>query len=181
MDEEQARAALARVARGDEAALEELYCAYAPAVLAFACARLPGREVAEEVAADAWLGCWRSAASFRGECRVLTWLLGIAKRQAYLRLRRVRPVEGPLDEACEAVADDGADPSAAVLQSAGVSEILAALDALPVELAETVRLAWLHELPYADIAAATDVAPGTVKSRVSRARRLLEKTLGRRP
>ena len=80
MDEREATATLARVARGDEAALEELYRAFAPAVLAFALARVGSREVAEEVAADTWLGCWRSAAAFRGDSRVLTWLLGIAQR-----------------------------------------------------------------------------------------------------
>ena len=82
VDEQQARAALARIARGDERALEELYRLYAPAVLAFASARLPDREAAEEVAADAWLGCWRAAPAFRGDSRVLAWLLGIVKRQA---------------------------------------------------------------------------------------------------
>ena len=57
MDEQRAAEALARVARGDEAALEELYRAFAPAVLAFVLARVDSREAAEEVAADTWLGC----------------------------------------------------------------------------------------------------------------------------
>lgn len=182
MDEREATAALARVACGDESALDELYRAFAPVVLAFALARVDGREVAEEVAADTWLGCWRSAAAFRGDSRVLTWLLGIAKRQACVRVRRVRPAECSLDEAAAELADaDGADdPARSLLEAAGVAEILAALDALPSELAETVRLAWLHELPYAEIAAVVDVPVGTVKSRVSRARRLMQHTLGRR-
>lgn len=181
MDEREATAALARVACGDEAALEELYRAFAPAVLAFALARVGGPGSGpEEVAADTWLGCWRSATAFRGDSRVLTWLLGIAKRQAYVRVRRTRLAECPLDEAAEALADGAGDAADSVLEAAGVAEILAALDALPVELAETVRLAWLHELPYAEIAAIADVPVGTVKSRVSRARRLLQETLGRR-
>ena len=56
------------------------------------------------------------------------------------------------------------------LQSTGLCRILA----------ETVRLAWLHELPYAEIAQVTDVPVGTVKSRVSRARALMQETLGGR-
>lgn len=179
-DEREAMAALARVARGDEAALEQLYRAFATAVLAFAIGRVGSREVAEEVAADTWLGCWRSASSFRGDSRVLTWLLGIAKRQAYMRTRRARPVECPLDDSLETLVDTADSPSDLVLEAAGVTELLAALDALPAELAETVRLAWLHELPYAEIAAVMDVPTGTVKSRVSRARRLLQDMLRRR-
>ena len=98
-------------------------------------------------------------------------------------MRRPRPTECALDEAAaEAVADTGADgdPAGALMEEAGVSEILAALDALPEELAETVRLAWLHELPYAEIAAVTEVPVGTVKSRESRARQLVQKMLRRR-
>ena len=46
-------------------------------------------------------------------------------------------------------------------------------------LAEVVRLAWLHELPYEEIADAVGVPVGTVKSRVSRARKLLREELRR--
>ena len=74
----------------------------------------------------------------------------------------------------------GGDPSDALIAQAGIGEIMAALDALPAALAETVRLAWLHELPYAEIAQVTDVPVGTVKSRVSRARALMQETLGGR-
>lgn len=180
MDEREATVALARMAQGDEAALEELYRAFAPAVLAFALGRVGSREVAEEVAADTWLGCWRSAGAFRGDSRVLTWLLGIAKRQAYVRTRRSRSMECPLDDSLETLVDETPGPIDAALESAGIAELHAALDALPPELAETVRLAWLHELPYAEIATITDVPVGTVKSRVSRARHLLQQMLGRR-
>ena len=132
------------------------------------------------MAADAWLGCWRAAPAFRGDSRVLTWLLGIVKRQAYVRMRRVRPLEYPLDDEAASLADRADGPLEVLAAQAGADEIMATLDALPCELAETVRLAWLHELPYAEIAQVTDVPVGTVKSRVSRARALLQKTLGRR-
>lgn len=179
-DDALARSALARIARGDEGALEELHSLYAPAVFAFVSARLGDRGAAEEAAVDVWLGCWRSAAAFRGDSRVLTWLLGITKRQVYVRMRRARPVECALDDGTEQLADETGDALEVLLAQAGLDEIVAALDALEPALAETVRLAWLHELPYAEIAQVTDVPVGTVKSRVSRARALLQKTLGRR-
>lgn len=177
-EEDRMRAALARVSRGDETALEELYRAYAPAVFAFSLSRAPNREIAEEVAADAWLGCWRSARSFRGDSRVLTWLLGIAKRQVYVHTRRKRLVEVPLDDSVCEIPGDEEDALDRIAGETSVAEMLAALDALPAELSETVRLAWLHELPYSEIAAVTEVPTGTVKSRISRARRLLKEILG---
>lgn len=175
--EQRARNALERIASGDESALEELYRAYGQAVFAFIATRMSDRDAAEEVAADTWLGCWRSARSFRGDSRVLTWLLGIAKRQVYASTRRKRMSVVCFDEYAEDAIDGAEGPEGLALGGAGVAAILQALDSLPEELAETVRLAWLHELSYADIAAVTDVPVGTVKSRVSRARRIVQESL----
>lgn len=118
-DDALARSALVRIARGDEGALEELHSLYASAVFAFVSARLGDRGAAEEAAVDVWLGCWRSAAAFRGDSRVLTWLLGIAKRQACMRMRRIRPEELPLDEDLTQLADEAGDPSDALHGAGG--------------------------------------------------------------
>ncbi|PJM73169.1 RNA polymerase subunit sigma-24 [Bifidobacterium primatium] len=168
---------LARVASGDERAFETLYGRYAVAVRAFVRARVSDTGMAEEVCADVWLGCWRSAKAFRGDAKVLSWLLGIAKRQIYMRVRRGRPNVTALDDAPEP-RDDGPSPETAVLSEAGVDDLTALLRRLPVELVETATLAWLHGLPYRQIARLLDVPEGTVKSRVSRARRLLRAQLG---
>lgn len=171
---------LARVASGDERAFETLYGRYAAAVRAFVRVRVrvPDAGTAEEVCADVWLGCWRSARAFRGDAKVLSWLLGIAKRQIYMRVRRVRPNVTALDDAPEP-RDDGPSPETAVLSEAGVDDLTALLRRLPVELVETATLAWLHGLSYRQIADLSDVPEGTVKSRISRARRLLRAQLDR--
>ena len=133
--------------------------------------------VAEEVSADVWLGCWRSARAFRGDSQVLTWLLGIAKRQIWTHARRRRIPTAPLDEEIENLADDADDPAGLVAAAVSVDELVAALRSLPEDLAEVVDLAWLHELPYAQIASTLGIPAGTVKSRVSRARRILKDAL----
>lgn len=166
---------LVRVASGDERAFETLYGRHAAAVRAFVRVRVPDAGTAEEVCADVWLGCWRSARAFRGDAKVLSWLLGIAKRQIYMR---VRPNVTALDDAPEP-RDDGPSPETAVLSEAGVDDLMALLRRLPVELVETATLAWLHGLSYRQIADLSDVPEGTVKSRISRARRLLRAQLDR--
>jgi RNA polymerase sigma factor, sigma-70 family len=82
-----------------------------------------------------------------------------------------------LDEEIENLADDADDPAGLVAAAVSVDELVAALRSLPEDLAEVVDLAWLHELPYAQIASTLGIPAGTVKSRVSRARRILKDAL----
>ncbi|MDO4255340.1 MAG: sigma-70 family RNA polymerase sigma factor [Kocuria sp.] len=173
------RELLARIGEQDERALAELYARYSTVVFSFVTARTPSREVAEEVSADVWLGCWRSARAFRNDSQVLTWLLGIAKRQIYSHTRRQYPPQVPLDEDQYTIPAAEAGPDQMAVSADETRTLLAALKALPVDLNEVVRLAWVYELPYAEIAELTGIPPGTVKSRVSRARRLLRETLRR--
>ena len=168
---------LEAVGGGDERAFAELHRRYAAVVFSFVLARTADRGTAEEVSADVWLGCWRSARAFRGDSQVLTWLLGIAKRQIWTHARRRRIPTAPLDEEIENLADDADDPAGLVAAAVSVDELVAALRSLPEDLAEVVDLAWLHELPYAQIASTLGIPAGTVKSRVSRARRILKDAL----
>jgi RNA polymerase sigma factor (sigma-70 family) len=170
-------ALLVRVGAGDERALAVLYARYASVVFSFVSARTPDRGVAEEVSADVWLGCWRSARAFRHDSRVLTWLLGIAKRQIYAHTRRKCLPQAPLDEAVYAIPSDDVGPADLVVSAEETHALVAALGSLPSDLTEVVRLAWVHELPYEDIAELVGIPRGTVKSRVSRARRLLREEL----
>jgi len=170
---------LARVGDGDERALAALYSRYSSIVFGFVLARAPDHGVAEEVSADVWLGCWRSARAFRGDSRVLTWLLGIAKRQVYVHTRRKRLPQVPLDEEAYELPTDDPNPAELAISAEATRALLDSLDALPAELMEVVRLAWGHELPYDDIASVVGVPVGTVKSRISRARRVLQEVLRR--
>jgi len=173
------RVLLGRVGEGDERALAMLYQRYSRIVFAFVLTRTPDHSVAEEVSADVWFGCWRSARAFRGDSQVLTWLLGIARRQIVTHTRGKRLPVTPYDEEAEAVPSDADDPADIVVAAAGIDTILDALDSLPDDLGEVVALAWLHELPYDEISSVVGIPVGTVKSRVSRARRILRETLRR--
>lgn len=169
---------LARVGDGDEAALATLYARYEGVVFGFVLRRVSDRELAEEISADVWLGCWRSAKAFRGDSRVLTWLLGIASRQIHAHVRGKRLHTVPLVEELDVPSDASDDPASIVSDAAAAHDLIDAIRALPPSLFEVVSLAWLHELPYDEIGAAAGIPVGTVKSRVSRARTLLRARIG---
>ncbi|RLP07707.1 RNA polymerase sigma factor [Propionibacterium australiense] len=169
---------LRRVGDGDECALAELYARFAASVHGFVSRRVPDRGVVEEVCADVWLGCWRSARSFRGDSRVLTWLLGIASRQVYVHTRRKRRPTVPLDSVDGTPADAHPGPADVAVSRAGSEALVNAMEHLPEDLYEVIVLAWLHDLPYGEISDVVGIPVGTVKSRVSRARRLLREEIG---
>lgn len=85
----------------------------------------------------------------------------------------------PLDEAEDTIAAAEGDPAQLTVSADETRILLDALNALPADLSEVVRLALVYELPYAEIAALINIPQGTVKSRVSRARRLLREELGK--
>jgi RNA polymerase sigma-70 factor (ECF subfamily) len=83
-----AEAPLARIARGDEEALRQLYDAFRPRLRNYLWRQLDGDATAvEEALQGVFVAVWRTAASYRGEARVATWLFQIARYRA-LRLRQ---------------------------------------------------------------------------------------------
>lgn len=132
--------------------------------------------IAEEILQEAWLAVWQSATSFRGDSSVLGWLLGVARRQAHNRLRRMNPTIVGLDQAID-VADPQPGVEDQVLASAEQERISEAIRALPEHLREVLVLALVEELPYQEVSAVLDIPVGTVKSRMSHARKRLTAAL----
>lgn len=167
---------MAAVARGDEGALRELYVRHAGVMLRLLRRLSSDVGVAEDVLQEAWLAVWHGAAGFRGESSVRGWLLGVTRRTAHDKLRRKTHPQVGIEEAAR-VPDPDIGVEEQVLAAAGVARIEAAIGELAEPLREVVVLALVEELPYRDVAAAVGVPVGTVKSRMSLARRRLAAAL----
>ncbi|HEY5990807.1 MAG TPA: sigma factor, partial [Streptosporangiaceae bacterium] len=81
---------IAAVARGEDAALRELFSRHAPWLAARLRVVLPAA-VVEDVLQETFLAVWRGAARYRPDGAAGGWLWGIARRQAALLLRRRGP------------------------------------------------------------------------------------------
>ena len=155
-------------------ALETLYARYGLKVLHYLIGQLDDRALAEEVLQDVMLIAWQSAARFRADSSVSTWLIAIARYRA-LKLRRRRNLPGiPLDESTGAL-----DPALLdLIEHDGDRQALRiALRTLPIEQRETLELVFYHELTGAEAACLLGVAPGTIKSRLHRALITLRRVL----
>ncbi|WP_055474122.1 RNA polymerase sigma factor [Streptomyces pathocidini] len=165
-------ALLTAAADGDQAALRALYDRHAAAMLRLIRRLTSDQGVAEELLQESWLAVWRSAAGFRGESSVRGWLLGVARRQAHNQLRKSRPRLADLSEAHD-VPDPAPSVEDQVVVEAERTELLRAVRSLPAHLREVLALVLVEELAYPEIADVLGIPVGTVKSRMSHARRRL--------
>jgi RNA polymerase sigma factor (sigma-70 family) len=167
-------ALLALVARGDGGALARLYQAYAGRLFGYLLRLAGDRMVAEEILQDTMLAVWRSAGGFAGASAVSTWLFGIARRQAYYRLRG-QPPPAPYEAVDRP--DPAPGPEELAIAAAGGSPLAGAVGDLPDHQRDVVALVFVAGLPLAEAAAVLGVPVGTVKSRLHHARAALARTL----
>ncbi|KAA8886358.1 RNA polymerase sigma factor [Nocardia colli] len=165
-------ALLAAVARGDQACLRALYDRHAPAMLRVVRRMTAQSGVAEEILQETWLAVWRSADSFRGESSARGWLFGVAKRQAHNYLRKSVLVTVDIDETAE-MSDQAGTVEDIVLANAARTELAVGIRDLPEHLREVLLLVLVDDMSYPDVAAILGIPVGTVKSRMSHARKRL--------
>lgn len=172
-DDPRDRALLEAHLRGDPTAFGTLVGLHRDRLHAVAVRTLDDREEAADAVQDALLSAYRSAAQYRGEARVSTWLHRVVVNACLDRARRqaVRPtvplpVQGPPDPAADLARRDTA------------LDVQAALAALPVEQRAAIVLVDLTGLAVEEAADVLGVPVGTVKSRCSRGRARLAVALG---
>lgn len=162
---------MARVSRGDPAALEILYDRHSPLVLGVLLKMLHDRAAAEEALQEAFWRVWTKADTFdasRGSFR--PWLLSLARRLAIDDMRRqnIRP-QAPGSEAELQQMRTTADPEQRVEEAAGQSleweRVHDALQALSPEQRQVLELAYLGGLTRQEIADRTGQPLGTVHTR----------------
>ena len=176
--EHTALVAAARAGSGE--AFGQLVALHQRVVFRAALAALGRREDAEEAAQEAFLVAWQKLAGFRGDSSFRTWLLTITWRKALDRRRgRLQWWRREARAAPEAVdlldrtPDHAADPERTAIAGDLARLVQAEIARLPPTLRDTLLLAASGEHAYQEIAAMLGVPLGTVKWRVSEARRLL--------
>lgn len=179
-DESDDTALWAAAVRGEPAAFGDLFDRYADLVYRYALVRVRQADIAEEIVSTVFIEAWRQRSRIELQGRVLRpWLLGVARNQANWHLGRLyrRSLDARPPDPAAAGAVAAIDPADAVASRvdapAELERVLAMLDALPDGAREVLVLHVWGELSHEDIALALGVSVGTVKSRLSRARRRL--------
>ncbi len=158
---------LARARKGDSDAFAEIVGHYDHRLRALAFRLLGDRDRMDDVLQEAYVKAYRSLPGFRGASGLGTWLYRITYNTCVDELRRRQLV----------LVDDDFDPPSVEPEPAEryatASEVADMLGRLSPDLRATVLLVDGYGLAYADASRLLDVAPGTVRSRLHRARRHL--------
>lgn len=153
------------------------------AMYSFALKLARSRDDAEDLVSDTLLRAFERWEQYRLGTNIRAWLFTILYHVFVSRKRRIdaREVQQPTGEDGDAWAGrepvGEMDPEGRFYDSFLDEEITRAIDALPEEYRSAVLLSDVHDLRYAEIATILKVPEGTVKSRLFRGRRLLQKKL----
>ncbi len=160
---------------GDVDSFDALYRRHAGVIGGRLRRRCGDRELAEEVLQDTFLAVWNGAAQWNGRGAVRAWIWGIAVRRLADGLRhrsRQRDTAAWHEEAVPSAEDD-------VLLGLQYGVLGEALDLLPPDLQLVVQATILHQLTTRETAGLLGIPPGTVKTRMMRARAKLKQALDR--
>ena len=174
-----------RCAAGDEDASAELVAEHQRTVLQLAANLLGDREEALDLSQEVFLRVFRTIHRFRGQSSLRTWIYRIVVNQARNRhrfwRRRHRDEQVSLDQHVATHGDvlrgSGPTPDRVLAQKELAEQLKQALERLPFEQRTAIVLREVDGLSYEEIAYSLDLAVGTVKSRLTRARQALRADL----
>ena len=180
---------VARAQGGAQDAWAELVHRHHAAVFRTAHAALLSHVEADDAAQDAWIAAWRHLGEFRGQASFRTWMLTIAWRKALDRRRSVvgwlralrldRQGEGEDDVWAFQLTATAPTAEMDIIDREQRQRIRRLLKGLPGGHRDALLVMATRDLPYADAAAVLGVPVGTLKWRVSEARRMLRERLER--
>ena len=171
---------------GDDVACARLVADHQRMVYQLALHLLGDPQEALDLSQEVFLRVFRTLPQFRGQSALRTWIYRIVVNQASNRQRwwrrRHRSQQVALDELTAthgelAESRHSAMPDRVLQQRETAGRVWAALDELPFEQRAVVVLREIDGLSYEEIATSLDVAVGTVKSRLARARETLRDAL----
>jgi len=175
-------------ADGDEDACTRLVTDHQRMVYQLGLHLLGDSQEAMDLSQEVFLRVFRTLRHFRGQATLRTWIYRIVVNQASNRQRwwrrRKKSQQVSLDEQFShhnelAESRNFAMPDRLLQQQETAGRVWQALDNLPFDQRTAVVLREIHGLSYEEIADSLDVAVGTIKSRLARARATLRSTLER--
>lgn len=177
IDQEQDLNLVHRIACKDESALQQLYADHGRSLYTYALRLTGDAAQAEDVVQDVMIVVWQTADKFRGEGRLVSWLLGIVHHTAVKSMRRrSNPITDELERSMQT---QDPLPEEQVLLNLRSQSVRQGLQQLSSEHRAVLELFFYQGMSLQEAAAICRCPLGTIKSRLNYARRLLRRLLSR--
>jgi RNA polymerase sigma-70 factor (ECF subfamily) len=136
------------------------------------------REDVEDISQEVFMKVYRKLKLFRGDARLSTWIAKIAYNTSISHVRRLKD-ERSYDETPALVANETDDTinRQGIEREEAKKYLLELIEELPVHYRTVLTLFHLEEFSYKEIEEITDMPEGTIKSYLSRARKILKEKL----
>ncbi len=164
------RAAMVRLAEGDNSALEEIYSATRVKLFGICLRILGDQKEAEDALQDVYINLWQRADRFDPErASPIAWLATFARNRAIDRLRtgKVRGGAVPVEEAAP-LPDEAPLADALLVDAEQSAQIHKCLSTLDESVQGHIRSAFFDGSTYTQLAEAAEVPLGTMKSWIRR-------------
>lgn len=164
---------------GDRSAFEQLVIRHQELVFSLAYKLTGNREMANDVAQEAFIRAWKAIEKFRGDSTFSTWIYRITVNTAWtLRKKAKKHNTLNIDDTYEPIViDEKKDPEMVVINSDLSSVLSKALNNLPVEQRIIVELKNIEGRSHKEIADYLDISVTAAKVRLHRAHQKLRQIL----
>ncbi len=182
------RKAMARLARGDESAMDELMARHGVSLYTFLCRMVGDVSEARDLAQETFVRVYRARESFHAGAHFGSWVFTIAGNLArnHLRWRNrhpTSPFDAPEDNGERSIGERLPSPTQPPSEIAAETELHTAvheaIDGLSPEMREAVLLVDVHGKSVREASGIARVPARTVESRLYHARRILRRRLCR--
>jgi RNA polymerase sigma-70 factor (ECF subfamily) len=164
-----------RCQTGDADAFTEIIERYQKRLRYYLCKMLGESHAAEDIFQDVWIDVFRAIPRLVDAGAFRAWLYRIARDRAIRELRRRRPTPSPVETFNLVESESKSE----IVMLEDTEQFHAALDHLSHEHREALVLLFVEDMTYQEIADATGLQIGTVRSRIHYAKRVLRHVLER--
>ncbi len=178
-EEPEIKALLASIAAGDQQAMIRFYKSFESRVYAFSMRRLSNPEEAEAVVVETMYEVWKVAKNFKGDSKVETWLLGIAKYKSLDKLRARDDETDDIDDYADTMADSAPGVEQLVYAKQQAHVLSDCIGELPKDQSEALHLVYFEGSSVEEVSEIQAIPAGTVKTRLFHARKKLKDCLER--
>jgi RNA polymerase sigma-70 factor (ECF subfamily) len=166
--------------------LEAIFRLYKPKVFRFILASLRDQDAAETLTQDCFLRAYQARARFRGECSMDTWLMQIAvnlvrdyaRSRRFQFWRRAQKTAQRVEDLGDVLAGGERSPEVNAVLKEQVNAVWMAAKSLPERQRTVFLLRFVEDMDLLEIAAATGMKEGTIKTHLFRALQSVRERIG---